>query len=89
MSKRKHSREVIEYIEWEDHVSLAESGWKSRDDAHGLTAEVCKSVGFILRENAKEIVLVSSLAGHQVDGEVCIIKKTIVRRERLNRERPK
>lgn len=83
MARRKHSRNSIEYIEWEDHVSLAESGWKDKSDAHSLKAEVCKSVGFILRENSKEIVLVASIAGHQVDGEVCIIKKTIVKRERL------
>lgn len=80
---RKKSLQQIDYIEWEDHVSLDESGWKDSSDAHGLRAEVCKSVGFILRENTKEIVLVASIAGHQIDGEVCILKSCIVKREKL------
>ena len=83
MTRRKHSREAVEYIEWEDHVSLDESGWKAKKEARNLTAEICKSVGFILKENSKEIVLAASLAGDHVDGEVCIIKANITKRERL------
>lgn len=83
MARRKQPREIIEYIEWDDHASLDQTGWKSRKDASALGPEVCKSVGFILRENAKEIVLVASVAGGDVDGEVCILKNCITKRERL------
>ena len=74
---------VAEYIEWSDHVSLAESGWKSKKDATDLTATICKSVGFVAKETAKEIVLVSSIADDHVDGEVCIIKACIVTRQKI------
>ena len=74
---------VAEYIEWSDHVSLAESGWKSKKDAMGLTATICKTVGFVIRETRTEVNLVSSIADDHVDGEVCIIKACIVKREKL------
>lgn len=81
--KRKKPEPKIEYIEWEDHVSLAESGWKDKKDAHDLSPEICKTVGFVLRETSKHVILVSSFSGHQVDGEVCILKNCITFRRSL------
>ncbi len=75
---------AVEYIEWEDHVSLAESGWKDKRDAHELSPEICKSVGFVLRETSKHVVLVSSVSGHQIDGEVCILKNCIIARKTMD-----
>lgn len=84
MSKASKKRALqIQYIEWEDHVSLADSGWKDRADAHGLSPEICKSVGFLIRETPKHVILVSSMTGSQVDGEICILKNCIVKREKL------
>lgn len=83
MSKRKKPQITADYIEWSDHVSLDETGWKSKKDATDLSPTVCKSVGFVVKENSKELVLVSSIADDHVDGEVCIIKSCITRRERI------
>lgn len=73
-----------EYVEWEDHVSLADSGWKPIKDAEDLTPAICKSVGFVLKETSRHIILISTLdGGDHGDGEVCIIKSTIVKREKI------
>jgi len=74
---------VADYIEWEDHVSHADSGWKSKKDVSGLDVAVCKTVGFVIKENQKAVTLVGSLAESDVDGEIVIIKSCIKKRERI------
>lgn len=84
MTKRKSKKPIVaEYIEWGDHVSLAEAGWKDHKDAHELTPAICKSVGFLIRETATDLTIVGSIADEQVDGEILIIKNCIIKRVRI------
>jgi hypothetical protein len=83
MPRKKPTLDCIDYIEWWDHTSHGQVGWKSKEDMDGLDVALCKSVGFVLKENKKSITLVASLADDDMDGEVCIIKSCIKTRERL------
>lgn len=70
------------YVEWLDHVSFTESTWRDEDEYKDLNPATCKSVGWILREDDKMMVLVQNI--HQSDefedkycGEMGILKGCI------------
>ncbi len=83
MTRKKANLDCVDYIEWFDHTSHSTVGWKSKEDINDLDVALCKSVGFVLKENKKSVTLVSSLADDDMDGEICIIKSCIKTRERL------
>ena len=67
-------------LEWLDSCALHGGTWNDTEDAAAISPSRCRSVGWILREDKQAIVLASHFAEHQVGGEMCILKKTIVRR---------
>lgn len=74
------------YIEWNDAVT--DSGWANSTEEH--TLHRCKSVGWLIKENRKEIVLAGDISDPQdeVDGidvnrRIAIPKAWIVLRRKL------
>ena len=79
----------IEYIEWMDHCSSSNAGWKLQND---LDLEPMKivSVGVVLKETKQYVVIAGTMdidesnsTNHTYTCEMCILKKCIVRRETL------
>lgn len=56
----------LEYIEWEDSYGCS-SRWSEIDDAADPGIMICRSVGWVVRESKKLIVIVPHLAN--LDGE--------------------
>ena len=72
-------------IEWLDHASLEGSHWQTLQDAATLAPVIVKSVGWVLREDKHTVVLVPH-ASQEFDltfGEICLIKRTILKRKKL------
>lgn len=70
-------------VEWEDS-SLLHDGWEPIEDVLQRREAVrCMSVGFVLADDAKGIVLASSVHGNEVTGVTIIPKRAIVGRKRL------
>lgn len=70
----------ITVVEWRDSCGLAGGPWHDPEHAKEMTASVCRSIGWIIRECKREVVMVSHATEHRVGGEMLIIKSTIVRR---------
>jgi hypothetical protein len=67
-------------IEWIDSCSLSGAFWHAHEDGEQLLLDHCKSVGWILKETKKEIILVPHTTEHSIGGEMCIPKIAITRR---------
>lgn len=74
MSKPKRKVEV----EWEDSV-LLHGGWNSINEAVDIEEVVmCMSVGYVIKDTKKGLILASGLHNDQVAG-VTVIPKSAVR----------
>ena len=80
----------LEYIEWFDHVSLGDE-WEDIDKAAAekLAPLVCRSVGWVVAEDARAVKLVANLDGEPDTadhgfGMFVILKAAIKRRRKLN-----
>lgn len=78
------------YIEWQDHSSFNESGWRVASDYDELKAQYVKSVGFVIMEDSDMIILGQSMnqAEHeqledQFTGDICILKNCIKKSKEL------
>lgn len=79
-SKKIH----LERITWEDHCSYINTGWKSGQELIELTPTEIDSVGWVIDEDKKRVVVASHLSTSGAGtGEMCIIKKCIKSRKRL------
>lgn len=75
---------AIELIEWEDHASMGgPRGWGELDEARRLMPTTIYSVGWVITESDRHLVMVAHQGGEQIDGELCIIKACITKRTLL------
>lgn len=75
-------------FDWIDSCSAAGGGaWKDADSVRDMTAIECRSVGWILREDKKSVVIASQVTQIQVGGDMCIPKSAIFRRQVLSEPR--
>jgi hypothetical protein len=75
-------------VEWEDHTSLG--GWQTMGEVGKETALGCVSIGYVVREDEKMMVLAGSFdtkytdgRGHDVNHCHIILKSGVLKVERL------
>lgn len=80
-----NTRGTLVYVEWLDHCSRGDSGWGTLDDVVALEPVYCSTVGFVISETKDTVTLASTVAdsGDMLLGDLCILKKAVVRRTRL------
>ena len=72
-------------VVWED-TTIFDGGWHTRDETLAARKIVrCTSVGIVLADDARGIVLASGVHGHQVAGATVIPRGAIVSVRRLQR----
>jgi len=86
----------LELIEWVDHWSFSDSGWKTfdKDVLDQVKPLAITSVGWILKENDEIILLVPHQHPHTEEansemrgcGELIILKSSITSRKELQDE---
>lgn len=77
-------KKKFEYITWLDHCALHGGGWKAQDDIETLRPMPMYSVGWVVKETKKHVTLISHGNNEgSAKGDMCIIKKCIIRRVRL------
>lgn len=67
-------------ILWEDSSSLVGATWNSIEDVRNSKPIICKSVGWIVSEDKHCVRLGAHISGDDVGGDLCIPKKSIVKR---------
>lgn len=72
------------YVEWVDSCSNASRVWKDVKHTHRALAK-CKTIGFVVEENAQFITIASCTDddGHDYAGEMTIPKSAITKRRRV------
>ena len=72
------------YLEWEDHWSPSGGGWHDLEEGPPWKPLICCSVGWIVKEDSKGVVLAANISGGG-DLSQCsyILKNCIKRRRRL------
>lgn len=79
-------RQVVLEVEWEDSSFLADQGWVTmRDALKNRSITRCRSVGLILADDKRGIVLASSVHGQWTAGVLMIPRSQVLRRRRLRR----
>jgi hypothetical protein len=76
------------YVEWLDHCSFTESDWKDAEEFDDLEPPLVKTIGWIIREDEKVLIVVSSKYNSdefndKYSGEMCIIKGCIQKMKEL------
>ena len=73
----------IVYVEWEDSASA--QGWMKAKDAKKYKVAQCMSVGFVLRDTKKKLLLCTSLWPDNSDAcqLMCIPKSSITKIEHI------
>lgn len=70
-------------VQWDDSTILRD-GWQAIDDVlQRRDAVRCLSVGFVLADDKRGIVLASSIHGSEAAGITMIPRRAIVKRKRL------
>lgn len=67
-------------IDWEDSASLVGATWNAVEDIKKSHPIICKSVGWVAAENKHCVTLVAHISGDEAGGDLCIPKKSIVKR---------
>jgi len=71
------------YLEWEDHWSLGEAGWIEAGE-YGIQPLICASVGWVVGENKKGLILAANRSGAGDIGQCTyVLKGCIKKRKRL------
>lgn len=81
MSKKRTTPKLV-YVEWEDSASF-EDGWQRRSTAKELTTEKIRSVGWVLRDKKRHIVIAAHWSRAGFCGEMCIPKVAILHKFEL------
>jgi len=76
------------FLEWLDHCSSGKQGWKDADEVMDLAPMVMTSVGWILKETPKWIILTAHLHGEKeheryvthCQGDLCVMKCAVTKR---------
>lgn len=76
------------YVEWVDHYSQGDGEWAAvaKLKADPVTSLVCRSVGWLVRDDGKYIRLVANLDGKPAEngfGVMNILKRAVRRRVEL------
>ena len=73
----------VEEVWWLDHAGTR--GWSSPDEYAEFGLSECRTVGYLLKEDAQSVTLLMSLDTRygNVESSTVIVKKAIVRRKRL------
>ncbi len=71
----------VELVLWID--SAGGGGWTSTSEMPELAAIMCRSVGFLCKEDKASITLVTSEASDQYNGSISIPKVAVVARRTL------
>lgn len=88
MSKTKSKYPLVE-VEWDDHSNYA--GWKDIDDVKDLPTPSVASVGYLIYEDKKRIILGASiyvneeLEDYQNCQTMIILKGTVTKRKILRK----
>lgn len=67
-------------IDWEDSASLVGATWNAIEDIKKSHPIICKSVGWVVVEDKHCVTLVAHISGDEAGGDLCIPKKSIVKR---------
>lgn len=70
------------YVEWVDHCSFTVAQWRTKEEYNVLEPPLCKTVGWILKEDKDMMIVVQTHQEHeelddQFVGEMCILKGCI------------
>lgn len=80
-------KEIV-YVEWWDHISLAQGRWISKADLDEIKVAKCKSVGWVYKQDDESITLVPHIAGEGEDadygGDMTIHRSAIITWETLS-----
>ena len=63
----------VRYVEWLDSTGL--SRWNSLEEASKLVPDPCRTVGFVLKETATEVIIIQSFTerlGNEQSADNCI-----------------
>ena len=79
---------IIE-VEWVDHCGRG--GWAKPESYRQETCDPCRSVGYLLREDEHEIVLIQSMAHStgNVNDSIIIDKRTVSSRRVIGKSKGK
>lgn len=67
------------YVEWVD--AKGSIGWEDLPDViKEDSIDYCKSLGFLIHEDADQIILANSISGKQSNGRIAIPKKWLKKR---------
>lgn len=78
------SKKHLEIVQWLDHCGYDDSGWHSLDAFEELEPLKMVSVGYVIKDAPKHIVLVSTVAESGTGrGDICIMKNAIIKRRKL------
>ena len=83
----KKKKDPLVLVEWLDHSGYVGNQWRDQDFvADDLVPTVIRTVGWILKETKFHIILISTRDDTQnavCQHEMCIIKRTIIKRYTL------
>ena len=80
----KSKKHFLEFIKWKDHCSFSDAGWRSEEQLKELQPTTILSVGFVIYETPKYLLLAATASDQgNFCSDLCIIKSTIVKRWRL------
>lgn len=78
------------YIEWLDHCSFSDGGWSELEEFDDVKPQLIKTVGWVLKEDNKMVIVVSTKHEKEIDGfgdrysgDMCIIKGCIQKMKEL------
>ena len=69
-------------VEWYDHCSFTTATWRSKEEYDSLNPPLCKTVGWVLKEDKQMMILVSTWQeseefDDQFVGDMAILKGVI------------
>lgn len=65
---------MLVVVEWDDHCEADGNVWMSREDAANCSPAQCRSVGWLLHQDAERLVLTTSL----VDDEDTVARPFVI-----------
>lgn len=78
------SKYPLELIVWDDHSTFTTCNWRPLKESKSLGAYRINTVGFVIKETKKRVVVAATISETESTlGELCILKGTIVSREKL------
>ena len=79
-------KEKAIYLEWDDSISVGRSAWVDRRYVEKKHKMMCKSIGFLLKEDKNSITLGNSISADEEDiaGNIQIPKCAIRKRRVVN-----